>query len=350
MAERVGAAGLTAAVVPVHSVSAAQIRDVLEQASDAPCEHSGVTRFGPLPVVVRSTDAGMVEHALRHSSGDPASAPWAPITVHLLDRSTIATDRFPAGLTARPPNSDGPSWVFVDQSCVATSSSSMLWLADAVGRRALRWTETPAEVPEWEAMRPLRFALRWAAAQQGAAMLHCAAVAGPAGAVLLVGSGGAGKSTTSFACVGSGLHLLGDDYCIVEPSDGSATVHATYVLGTLDDNSLTLLPHLRERVIGPAPRGKSLVTLDSFHDHLSAPVVAACAVVQAPGERTRLVPMSRMTLLRALAPSTLVQIPGVSRETFAAAAEVVRRVDTYQLRVGDLGGVPRVLGDLVGLG
>ena len=55
-----------------------------------------------------------------------------------------------------------------------------------------------------------------------------------------------------------------------------------------------------------------------------------------------------MSVLRGLAPSTQVQIPGFAEETFAATSAVVRRITTYELRVGDLQEVPGVVGELVG--
>lgn len=329
-------------------ITAAQIRTVLDLAEASGVHHVGESCFGPQPVRVHSDDVGWVEDVLRHATGDPHSAPWPQVTVHLLDERAIPADLLPAGVTATSAGVLDGSWVFVDGPCIATRSDSMVWLADADSRRALRWVRSPESLPRWESVRPLRFVLRWAAAQHGAALLHCAAVAGVAGAVALTGRGGAGKSTTSFACLGSGLRLLGDDYCIVEPTTTAPTVYSTYLLGNLDDHSLSLLPHLRSRVIGDTPIGKRVVTLEDWRDHSGAPLVAACAVVQAPGERTRLVPISKAALLRSLAPSTQVQIAGVEHETFAAAVKVTRRVDTYELRVGNLGEVPNVLGELVG--
>lgn len=325
-----------------------QVRKLLASAAATQCEHEGWTRFGPLPIRVRSTEPVMVEDAVRHSTGDPALAPWPEVTVHLLDANSVPAGSMPAGLL---PGADGAvegMWNFVDGPCVATRSDALVWLADGESLHSLRWVHSVGDLPVWEAARPMRFAIRWASALRGAAMLHCAAVAGPSGAVLLTGRGGAGKSTTAFACLGSGLHLLGDDYCIVDPAGDVPTVHGTYVRGNLDDHSLALLPHLRNRMVGEAPRGKKVIALDAFGACSSAPVVAACEVVQAPGEPTRLVPVSRGALLRSLAPSTQVQIPGVPRETFAATTETVRKVATFELRVGDLGDVPAVLRELVG--
>ena len=146
----------------------------------------------------------------------------------------------------------------------ALVGDGMLWVVDRESATALRWTEGSEDIPIWEALRPLRFVLRWWAAEHDAALLHAAAVAIDGHAALLVGESGAGKSTTAFACMGSELVVLGDDYCLVEAPKGSGqiTVHATYRLGNLTDASLALLPHLRERVIGSGLRGKSVIALE----------------------------------------------------------------------------------------
>ena len=309
-------------------------------------------RFGPLPLTVWSVEPSLTDHVLAHAASDVASPPWPALSVTLLDGSVLSEDRIPRPLLPR--DEVGPVTVSEGVAHVGATDSTMVWVAghDEHGSaRALRWTRTAHDLPVWEMMRPLRFALRWAAVRNGAALVHTAAVAGERGSLLLVGAAGAGKSTTTFACVGSDLDVLGDDYCIVDPGADEVVVHATYVLGTLDDNSLALLPHLRDRVVREGLRGKSLLPLDSLAaGRASRPAVATCAVVRAPGERTRLVPTSRAAVLRALAPSTLFQIPGLQRPTWDVIAAVVRRLPAYELRVGSLADVPRVLGDLLTAG
>src|SRR5204862_1963471 len=157
----------------------------------------------------------------------------------------------------------------------------------------------------------------------------------------LAGPGGAGKSTTAFACLGSAVRVLADDYCLAAPpNDGDAgwMVHPTYLIGNLDEHSLSLLPHLRARVVaGHRWDDKLLVPFDPLPAAaLTAPLRALCAVEQRPGARTRFERCSRGEALRVIAPSTMFQLPGLERETWAATGEIIRTLDAYRLVVGDL--------------
>lgn len=321
---------------------AADLRALLEVTAS----HELSVAFGPVPLTGRADHVQLLDHMRAHALGDARSAPWAPLDVLLHDGTSLPAADVPPLLR---PTTDGPTYVCHDDGVIAVADSTMLWVVDAPRRRALRWTAALDDLPVWEAMRPLRFALRWAAADRGAALVHAAAVAGARGAALLVGGAGAGKSTTTFACVDRGLDVLGDDYCIVEPTSGSTVVHATYLLGTLDDRSLALLPHVRPRVVGEGLRGKSLVRLDPLPEpRRQLTAVALCSVVQAPGEATRLVPLSRAAALRALAPSTMFQIPGLQRETWEAMVGAIRHLPAFELRVGSLDEVAPVLLDRLG--
>ncbi|MGF1501927.1 MAG: hypothetical protein ACFBSD_08920 [Paracoccaceae bacterium] len=69
-------------------------------------------------------------------------------------------------------------------------------------------------------------ALGMALHQKGALVLHAGAVAGPAGAVLLLGDRGAGKSTLAVAVEQRGAEVLSDDVVALWPLDGGRLVHA----------------------------------------------------------------------------------------------------------------------------
>ena len=68
-------------------------------------------------------------------------------------------------------------------------------------------------LPHWERAAPLRSAMSWILQQQDIHLLHAAAVADDGGAALLLGAGGAGKSTASLRCHQAGMQFLGDDLC-----------------------------------------------------------------------------------------------------------------------------------------
>ncbi len=303
-------------------------------------------RLGPISLTVISLRPEYREQVEAHGLGDPGSAPWRPLTVYLLDGEQLLVPD-----VLRPVLPGGPTSLFSDGDVVACTGSGMLWVVDLAAGRALRWTNTPDSLPFWEPPRPLRFGLKAWAACEGGALLHAAAVAGRSGATLLVGPGGAGKSTTSLSCVGRGLNVIADDFClgVTAAAEGRPAVFPTYLLGLLDADSLDLLPHLRSRVTGLDPSNKHLVALDELPaSHAQAPLVAACSLVRAPGAPTVLEPVSRAEVLRLVAPGTMLQIPVAQRETWTELTTLMRHLECYRLHVGDLDEVPGVLADLLG--
>lgn len=108
------------------------------------------------------------------------------------------------------------------------------------------------------------------AAQRGWVALHAAAVAGPAGAVVLAGYSGAGKSVLAAALVRRGWQLLADDVVILDDLTAPVRVWPT-------SGEITLWPEVAERLGCPAATERQ--TID-FSGHLaSAPVPLAALIV-----------------------------------------------------------------------
>lgn len=308
------------------------------------------SRLGPIPLTSKSSDRRFLDQILTHDIGDIHDASWRHLSTFLTTSVDLGTDVIPAAL--RPTSGDGPINVFRDEGWIAVSDHNMLWIIDVDQGRALRWSPTVEDLPPWEAGKPLRFALRAWSTVHNAAILHAAAIAGSRGATLLVGPGGTGKSTTAMACMGQGLRILADDYCIVESSSTesrTSTVYPTYLIANLDERSLQLLPHLRDRVAGVGPRNKFLVPLDPLGSKTPhAPLRFLCTIVRREGEQTRLEHVSRAEALRMLAPSSVFQIPGLGKETWESTMHIMRSLETYRLVIGNLTDVPHVLHELLG--
>lgn len=308
-----------------------------------------VVRIGPTAITVRSPRRLYIDQVAAHTFGDPPTAPWRPLTIHLVDGEHLPVESLPRGMVPSP--SIGPTSLFRDGDTVGFTGDGMLWIVDLASGRAMRWVPSPADLPVWEAIRPLRFGLKTWAAREGGALLHAGAVGGRLGAALLVGPSGTGKSTTSLACLGHDLHVLADDYCIsmTKEPGGRPSVCPTYLVGHLDNRSLELLPHLQARVTGIGPRDKRLVPLDPLPEEaLAVPLSAVCAIVRSPGAATSVEPISRSEALRVLAPSTLLQIPGSPRETWNELTALIRHLQPYRLHVGNIADVPHVLAELLG--
>ncbi len=71
-------------------------------------------------------------------------------------------------------------------------------------------------LPNWERAAPLRSTISWILRPQGIHLLHSAAVSDMNGGALLLGAGGAGKSSASLRCYQAGMTYLGDDLCAIQ--------------------------------------------------------------------------------------------------------------------------------------
>jgi predicted O-methyltransferase YrrM len=222
------------------------------------------------------------------------------------------------------------------------------WVVDA---RAVPWHERGA---------PLRSALHQWAAGSGRHFVHGGAVGSGEAGILLAGPSGSGKSTTALACLEAGLDYAGDDYVILTGGD-APRAHCLYSTAKLDAAALERLPGLSAAVV-EFRRGdehKAVLDLHRYRPHLlrsSLPVSAIVLPSLGQGERPALRRASGAEALRALAPTTVLQLPGAAHARMKAMADLVRRVPVFGLELGaDVTAVPDLIARIcadpdVGLG
>lgn len=223
-----------------------------------------------------------------------------------------------------------------------------LFAYDRAQRRGWALFGSVAAVPPWERATPFRRILGWWAADEGLQLVHAAAVGSPAGGVLLVGRSGSGKSTTALACLDAGLGFAGDDYCLLAPGDPT-WVHGLYLSGKGDARTAELLPGLRESFACSSlvTNGKSVLFADEVRSDGLCPRFPLRGVVVPKLSRepiSRLSPLRPAAALRALAPSTLLEMPGDRAGGLARLAAVVRELPAWELTVGP---VPAAAADLL---
>ena len=105
--------------------------------------------------------------------------------------------------------------------------SSAVAVLDRVRGEAIYHTADAQRLPYWELAHPARLVFSaWSeTAQLG--MCHAAAVGDGDVGLLVVGSGGAGKSTVALTCLNAGLRCAGDDYVLLETTSGPIA-HSLY--------------------------------------------------------------------------------------------------------------------------
>jgi len=226
--------------------------------------------------------------------------------------------------------------------------ANILDMLDSARALAVYWTGDAVALPFYESGAPLRTILHWWLREHGRQLVHAAAVGTPRGGVLLVGKGGSGKSTTALTCLESELLYAGDDYCVLD-TEGEPYVHSLYSSAKLNGNNIDQLPQLAFAVSN-ADRLDTEKALIFLHQHLPHKVVSgfpvrAILLPRITGRQaTILSPASPTEALRALAPSTLFQLPGAGRADFLAMSGFVRKVPCFRIDLGtDLERIPGVI-------
>ena len=211
------------------------------------------------------------------------------------------------------------------------------WWIDRQDRLAIYWTRDASSVPIAARSSPLLTLWAWWLDESGVQLTHAAAVGGANGAALLVGPGGSGKSTTALGCLRSSLRYLADDYCLVDSSP-EPVVHSLYNSGKVGVRDEARFGWLRPAWAAQDVE-KALYFLYPTLEHrlvseLPLRVILVATVTGRP--ETTLTPVSGMEALRAVAPSTLLQLRvGVdSTRAMTRMADVARRLPAYRLGLG----------------
>ena len=204
--------------------------------------------------------------------------------------------------------------------------------------RAVLWMHDAAAMPSWEVAAPLRTLLHWWLPGAGRRLVHAAAVGTDAGAALLVGPGGQGKSTTALATALDGLRFLGDDYVAVGRDEDQWRVWSLYATAKVD---LTRVPDVAARVAGcprlPSHAEKTTIALGGAGAPLDVVERLPLRVLVLPelvDGTSSVVPARAADVLRALAPSTIMQQPGDEAAVLSYLARLTRDVPSVRLRVG----------------
>jgi hypothetical protein len=223
-----------------------------------------------------------------------------------------------------------------------------LSLLDRAANRAVFCVADPAALASGETGAPLRVLFHWWMADHGRQLVHAGAVGTATGGFLLAGKGGSGKSSTALACLGSGLDYAADDYCLVSV-DPTPRVHSLYSSAKLAPDQARRFPQLASVIVNPdkLDTEKAVFLVNRrYPEHIQQGFQISAIVVPviSNGPSSRLERAPAGTALRALAPSTILQLPGAGRAALATLSRLAWLVPTFVLRLGhDLDAIPAVL-------
>ncbi len=287
--------------------------------------------------------------ALAHLEAAPTRSP--DLTVCLWDSSVTGVSMPVPESDQSPPSWEGEVW-WCDGGRVRAAYHGglrTLSMLDAGRDRALFWIPSAETITCADRSKPLRTILHWWLGDRQKLLVHAAAVGGPQGGVLLTGRAGAGKTTAALACLEAGLGYAGDDYVLLTPGP-TPHVQSLYSTALLDRGHLARsLPRLQPlcHIDSTGSEEKALIYLwDHVPEQITSGLPVRAVLVPRIVDRgeTRITELSAASCFRALAPTTLMQLPGGGREAFSLLAQLVRQVPTFTLETGpDLSAVPAAI-------
>ncbi|HKX13185.1 MAG TPA: hypothetical protein VJP40_08535 [bacterium] len=230
-------------------------------------------------------------------------------------------------------------------------SAQVLCLYDAQRRHGIFWTPGIESLPYFEVASPLRVIFDWFFSESSLQMMHAGAVGNGDAALLLVGKGGSGKSTTCSLAFQSGLDFLGDDFCLVDTE--KPRVYSLYASSKLCSDVVERFPELKamQRHSPRSPEEKATFFFgDKFAGKIppSLPLKAVTVPRIRATEESSFRRATALETLTALAPSTVLLLSGSGDQGFKKSAGLLRRIPSYALELGrDFKGVASTLRTLL---
>ena len=231
--------------------------------------------------------------------------------------------------------------------------TGVLQVLDEGAGQGFFWMNDAERLGLWETGAPLRTLIHLWLAGRGHQLVHAASVGRPDGCVLLVGGSGAGKSSSALVCLWSSLQLLGEDYVVISPGSPHQ-VSSLYCTAKVAPETLARLPRLRGLVHSPPTPDSEKALLDingALPEKLlrEAPLRAIAIPRILPDEVSAVGPASSGAALAAVAPSTLLQLPGTGSRAMTMLREIVTGARCHILEVGsNPDGIPPAIEDMLG--
>lgn len=256
----------------------------------------------------------------RAAGQDPPPLPWTP-------------DEYRAcGEVAG--YSEGKRYVHID------IPMSALTVLDHQNGTAAYWNRRPDALPSYEFAGPLRTLIHRWSIERGMALVHAGAVSLDNAAALIVGDKGAGKTTTTLACVAAGFSYIGDDRCLVSNAD-IPQVYRVYSCAKvfIDEIDRFHISGLRDVALPPVTRDdkKALLYMDRVLPHrMGTGATLKCIILPKPvsGRSSRLVRMPSTTALRLLIADIVGRSPSTAAQSLELLRSICAKLPFYRLEAG----------------
>jgi GT2 family glycosyltransferase len=275
----------------------------------------------------------------------------ADVTMCIWDSDSTSVEMIPPPCKWESFTDRGDIWGF-NSSRIRTAFHWVECSVNLMDHRAgigMYWVKTAENLPYWVHASPLKTLFHWWMEKNGCHIIHAAAVATDAGAVLLTGEGGSGKSTTALSCLQSGFYYLSDDFMIarLEPR---ATAYTLYSTAKLNQDNLHNFPVLKKLVQNPEKldQEKAIIFLQGRFEKqiISEMPIRAVFIPRITYQDTSsLVPASPFEIRQSAGFSTMSLLPGAGRYTHNFMCRLSLELPGYILQLGrNLEEIPASIG------
>lgn len=230
---------------------------------------------------------------------------------------------------------------FVDENCRISylQENGLLSVYNQQTQTAVQWIPKPSLYPNYEKAAPFRPIFQWWLHPRGYQMVHAAAVGVNGKAVLLVGKGGSGKSSTAMSCVMENMSYLGDDYCLLS-IDHQSRVHCVYNSIKLKRNMshLSIDNFLGQNLDLLSDQDKMILTIQKLYPSQlvkQLPVKAVLLPRITHSDVTTFAPAGFSETLQALAVSTIFQLPFTGQSELMIMSNFVKQTKSYWINLSD---------------
>ena len=186
----------------------------------------------------------------------------------------------------------------------------------------------------------------------GLNILHAGCIANDKHSIIIVGKGGMGKSTTSIQSLIGGLKYLSDDYILVKLGD-KPMAYSMFCSGKLHTSHLKNFPTV-SRIASSENKeiyDKPLMFLNEIYEEniiTQSPIKAIVAPQLNDKEESFFKSLSPFETLKALAPSTIIQLRLSRNSDLKVMADFTKSTKCFKLLLGrNLDGITPVVADLL---
>ncbi|WP_367914493.1 hypothetical protein [Leadbetterella sp. DM7] len=269
------------------------------------------------------------------------------VTIHLIDTRTTGFSPPKEGLKWEKVNPyNGELLNFGEQKAVYNTGELSFTLVDYKQKEIYYWVSDFNRLPPNETAAPLRSLFHHWFETTSMFLCHAGGLGLAGKGVLLTGKSGAGKSTSTLACLESSLSYGGDDFILVDSENCRA--YSLYGVAKLNTEQFSRFPHLKKHISNreQLPHEKGHVYIDDIAKNkmINNFRIEALLLPTITGKtHTFIQECSKADAVMALVPSS-VWILRSSVSTAEKMKVFISKVPTYRLMAGtELRQIPEVL-------